>query len=132
MRVMEEINIRIKEYVAARKLNGTSLARELDFSPVSVNQWLSGKRKVSWEFVQAILNNDEKLSSDWLTRGRGEMYESGTNSNESSTQITRELADAKVKMVVQEGIIDKLLKVIGGKIEDRQKFVVEKHESNVG
>lgn len=129
---MEEINVRIKEYVAARKLNGTSLARELGFSPVSVNQWLSGKRKVSWEFVQAILNNDEKLSSDWLTRGKGEMYESETNSNESSTQITRELADAKVKMVVQEGIIDKLLKVIGGKIEDRQKFVVEKHESNVG
>lgn len=129
---MEEINIRIKEYVAARKLNGTSLARELDFSPVSVNQWLSGKRKVSWEFIQAILNNDEKLSSDWLTRGKGEMYESKTNSNESSSQITRELADAKVKMVVQEGIIDKLLKVIGGKIEDRQKIIVEKYESNAG
>lgn len=132
MCVMEEINVRIKEYVAARNLNGTSLARELEMNPVSVNQWLSGKRKVSWEFVQAILNNDEKLSSDWLTRGKGEMYESKTNSNESSSQITRELADAKVKMVVQEGIIDKLLKVIGGKIEDRQKIIVEKYESNVG
>ena len=128
---MEEIITRIKEYVATRKLNGASFARELGMSSVSVNQWLSEKRKVSWEFVQAILNNDEKLSANWLTRGKGEMYEKETNSNEYSTEITKELADAKVRMLVKDGIIrelkDLILEKNNGKtgIED---FTKEKHE----
>lgn len=128
---MEEIITRIKEYVAARKLNGASFARELGMSSVSVNQWLSEKRKVSWEFIQAILNNDEKLSANWLTRGKGEMYAKEINSNEYSTEISNELANAKVKMLVQEGIIkelkDMILEKNNGKESDKNKFVNEHH-----
>ncbi len=127
---MEDIISRIKAYMDSKHLSGTSLARELDMSAVSVNQYLSGKRKVSWEFVSNLLNYDKGLSSEWLTRGIGEMYSS--NSNEPTPRLTRELADAKVKILVQEGIIDKLLNVIGGKIADRSEIVTEKYESNVG
>lgn len=130
--IMEEVITRIKEYVAKRKLNGASLARELGMSSVSVNQWLSEKRKVSWEFVQAILNNDERLSAEWLTRGKGEMYVSQINSNEYNKEISNELADAKVKMLVQEGIIDRLSKIIENKIDNKQEFVKEKWEGKLG
>ena len=130
---MEEINARIKEYVAVGKLNGASFARKLKMNPVSVNQWLTGKRKVSWEFVQAILDNDKELSSDWLTRGIGKMYEDKNNSNESNLQITRELADAKVKILIQEGIIDRLSKILENRIDtNNNTFVKEKYEQKLG
>lgn len=128
---MEEIITRIKEYVAARKLNGASFARELGMSSVSVNQWLSEKRKVSWEFVQAILNNDEKLSANWLTRGIGEMYAKEINSNECNQEISNELADAKMKMLIKDGIIrelkDMILEKNKCKEDEKDKFVNEHH-----
>lgn len=128
---MEEIITRIKEYVAARKLNGASFARELGMSSVSVNQWLSEKRKVSWEFVQAILNNDEKLSANWLTRGIGEMYAKEMNSNEYNQEISNELADAKMKMLIKDGIIrelkDMILEKNKCKEDDKDKFINEHH-----
>lgn len=128
---MEEIITRIKQYVTARKLNGASFARELGMSSVSVNQWLSEKRKVSWEFVQAILNNDEKLSANWLTRGKGEMYAKETNSNEYNKEISNELADAKMKMLIKDGIIkelkDMILEKNNGKEADKDKFINEHH-----
>ena len=130
-RVMEEIITRIKEYVAARKLNGASFARELGMSSVSVNQWLSEKRKVSWEFIQAILNNDEKLSANWLTRGIGEMYAKEINSNEYNQEISNELADAKMKMLIKDGIIrelkDMILEKNKCKEDDKDKFINEHH-----
>lgn len=128
---MSEIITKIKEYMAVKNLSGTSFAKGLGISAVTVNQYLSGKRRVPWEFIQSILDYDEKLSSEWLTRGKGEMY-GDANSNESSEQITRELADAKVKVLVQEGLIDKLLNIIGDKVGDKQKLVSEKYESRVG
>lgn len=128
---MEEIITRIKEYVAARKLNGASFARELGMSSVSVNQWLSEKRKVSWEFVQAILNNDEKLSANWLTRGIGEMYAKETDSNEYNQEISNELADAKMKMLIKDGIIrelkDMILEKNKCKEDEKDKFINEHH-----
>lgn len=128
---MEEIITRIKEYVAARKLNGASFARELGMSSVSVNQWLSEKRKVSWEFVQAILNNDEKLSANWLTRGIGEMYAKEMNSNEYNKEISNELADAKMKMLIKDGIIrelkDMILEKNKCKEDEKDKFINEHH-----
>lgn len=128
---MEEIITRIKEYVAARKLNGASFARELGMSSVSVNQWLSEKRKVSWEFVQAILNNDEKLSANWLTRGVGEMYAKEINSNEYNQEISNELADAKMKMLIKDGIIrelkDMILEKNKCKEDEKDKFINEHH-----
>lgn len=130
-RVMEEIITRIKEYVAARKLNGASFARELGMSSVSVNQWLSEKRKVSWEFIQAILNNDEKLSANWLTRGIGEMYAKEINSNEYNQDISNELADAKMKMLIKDGIIrelkDMILEKNKCKEDEKDKFINEHH-----
>lgn len=128
---MEEIITRIKEYVAARKLNGASFARELGMSSVSVNQWLSEKRKVSWEFVQAILNNDEKLSANWLTRGIGEMYAKEINSNEYNQEISNELADTKMKMLIKDGIIrelkDMILEKNKCKEDEKDKFINEHH-----
>ena len=127
---MEDIISRIKTYMASKELTGSSLARKLSISSVTVNQYLSGKRKVSWEFVSALLDYDKELSSEWLTRGIGDMIIA--NSNESEPQITRELADAKVKMLVQEGIIDKLLGLIGRKMEGSQEVITQKHERMLG
>lgn len=107
---MEEIIGRIREYMTLKKLTGSSLAKELNMSSVSVNQWLSGKRKPSWEFISAILNLDKSISSEWLTRGEGVMMKE--DSNESSCSEMKELSEMKVKMLVQEGVIKELRAII--------------------
>lgn len=129
---MDDIINRLKAYLAAKKLSGTALGKEVGRSPVTVNQYLSGRRQsVPCDFIADVLAHYPDLSAEWLTRGVGDMI-IVPNSNESVQKITRELADAKVKMIVQEGVIDKLLKVIGGKIGDNQYIEAKTLKSDVG
>ena len=66
------------------------------------------------------------LSADWLLRGKGTMfYEEDKPTDEA---LLKELAEAKVKLLVQEGITkelrDMLLEKNNGKIvEDRKSLV---------
>lgn len=113
---MNDILTRIKEYVEVKKLNGASLARSLNMRPVTVNQYLSSKRAVSWEFVQSLLVFDEELSAEWLTRGKGDMFEATLSSNEDRAKLMKELADLKIEILVQKGITDKLCKIVEGRI----------------
>ena len=41
---------------------------------MTVNQYLNGERKFSFEFVQAILKRYPELSAEWLIKGEGDMY----------------------------------------------------------
>ncbi len=114
---MDNVLIRIKEYAKAKKLSGASLARTIGMKPVSVNQYLSGKRAVSWEFIRSLLASDDGLSAEWLTRGKGDMFKDNTYSNEDTAKLLKELADLKIEMLVQKGIADKLCKIVEAKIE---------------
>lgn len=113
---MNDILTRIKEYVKIKKLNGASLARVINMRPVTVNQYLSNKRAVSWEFVQSLLASDEELSAEWLTRGKGNMFEATATSNEDNAKLMKELADLKIELLVQKGITDKLCKIVEARI----------------
>lgn len=125
---MDDINTRIKQYMEIRKLSGASLAREIGMASVTVNQYVSGKRKISWEFILSILNNDKRLSAEWLTRGKGKMYENGSNSNESDEKTTKELAEAKLQMLVKDGIIKELREMI----LEKNQGVSDERKSTVG
>lgn len=110
---MEEIISRIKEYIDYRKISVRAFAKEIgDMSPQTVGQYLNGKRSsVSLEFVYKILKADERLSAEWLLRGRGDMYKIDSN------EYTKELAAMKVRMLAQDGVIDRLTKIIESRMQ---------------
>ena len=55
-------------------LSKSSFAREINLKQMTVNQYLNGERKFSFEFVQAILKRYPELSAEWLIKGEGDMY----------------------------------------------------------
>lgn len=125
---MEEILERIKHYMEVEKLNGASLGRLIGMSTQTVNQYLSHKRGISLEFIVSILNNCDKMSSEWLLRGRGEIYVR-KDSNEYIRQLEKELADVKVENLVQKGVTEKLCKIIEEKMNVSSS---DKEKRNIG
>ena len=125
---MKGLRERINEIKDYYRLSNRKFATTLGTKPAATNNYLNGTKEPSMEFVDAILSKYVDVSADWLLRGKGSMFYNDEPSNE---EITKELADAKVKILVQEGIIDKLSKIIENKI-DGQTFVKEKWDQKLG
>ena len=77
------------------------------------------------EFVDRILSTYVDVSAEWLLRGVGSMFKEDKPTDEA---LLKELADMKVKLLVQEGITkelrDMLLEKNNGKIAEERKSLV--------
>ena len=72
---MEEILIeRIKTFVKAEKLSVNALSKVIKMNQATINNYFIRSRKLSFEFIAAILTAYPTLSAEWLLRGTGEMY----------------------------------------------------------
>ena len=126
---MEELVRRINEIREHYKLSGRALAAKLDTKYTTINNYLNGTKDPSAEFLRRLKSTFLDISTDWLLVGEGSMLKENKQTDE---EITRELADAKVKMLVKDGIIRELKDLIlekNSKVTDRDEFIREKHES---
>ena len=118
----DRINV-IRDYY---RLSNRGFAEAIGAKPAATNNYLNGTKEPSLEFVDKILSTYIDVSADWLLRGKGTMfYEEDKQTDEA---LLKELAEAKVKLLVQEGITkelrDMLLEKNNGKIvEDRKSLV---------
>lgn len=64
---------RVKEVLRAKSRSVREFAELIGVKQVTLNQQLSGDRKLSLDIVQSILNSFEDISSEWLLRGEGDM-----------------------------------------------------------
>lgn len=53
----------------------------------TVNNYMNGSRKVSYEFVEAIARTFGDINSEWLLTGEGEMIKSDSISGDSLSLI---------------------------------------------
>lgn len=119
---MEEITKRlniIKEYY---KLSGSGLAKELGENTTSVNCYFSGSTRPASGFLFKLLNAYPSISAEWLMRGKGNMLLCDTTP--ASNDTTKELADAKLAMLVKDGIIRELRDMV----LEKTKIVSQKFE----
>lgn len=72
--------------------NTSAFAKAIGIQQVTFNNYISGKRKLSLEAVESILNAFQTLSAEWLLRGEGEMLMASTG----DTQRVVEVEPAKV------------------------------------
>lgn len=103
---MSDIRERLNELKSYYKLSGSALAKRADVNTTSVNCFLSGKSSPSYDFLSKLLDAFPSVSAEWLLRGKGNMLIEAKSEVES--QIAKELADAKTKLLVQEGITKEL------------------------
>lgn len=130
---MEELVKRINEVKDYYRLSGRALAIKLDMKYTTINNYLNGTKDPSAEFLVRLKSTFLDISADWLLVGEGSMLKDKNLSNE---EITKELADAKVKMLIKDGIIKELKDLIleknNGELPIKDEIVKEKHEVLVG
>ena len=122
---MEEIKNRINEVKDYYRLSNRGFATEIGTKPAATNNYLNGTKEPTLEFVMAILSKYVDISADWLLKGEGEMFKQIAPTDE---KLMREVADLKMKLMVQQGITKELREMIleknNGQIPDERKSLV--------
>lgn len=122
---MEEIKNRINEVKDYYRLSNRGFAAAIGTKPAATNNYLNGTKEPSLEFVMAILSKYIDISADWLLKGEGDMFKQDKPTDE---KLMREVADLKMKLMVQQGITKELREMIleknNGQIPDERKSLV--------
>lgn len=122
---MEGLRDRINEIRDHYRLSNRGFAEAVGAKPAATNNYLNGTKEPSLEFVDRILSTYVDVSAEWLLRGIGSMFKEDKPTDEA---LLKELAEMKVKLLVQEGITkelrDMLLEKNNGKIAEERKSLV--------
>jgi phage repressor protein C with HTH and peptisase S24 domain len=81
------VNQRLKAFLKAKKITVNALSKKLDMPQVTVNNYILGKRKVSFELMERMAAKYPDLSTAWLLTGEGPMF--NDKDSDSSSIITR-------------------------------------------
>lgn len=65
---------RVKCLINEKARSVREFAEKIGVKQVTLNQQISGDRKLSLDFVFSILNSFPDISAEWLLRGKGNMY----------------------------------------------------------
>jgi transcriptional regulator with XRE-family HTH domain len=84
---------RIKLLIKSKNISQSELARKLDVTRGSVNQWLSGKQVPGHKPLMKIFELFPDVSSDWLLLGRGEMSIENKFSGSDNSFLKKQLMD---------------------------------------
>lgn len=122
---MDGLRDRINEVRDHYRLSNRGFAEAVGAKPAATNNYLNGTKEPSLEFIDRILSTYVDVSAEWLLRGVGSMFKEDKPTDEA---ILKELADMKVKLLVQEGITkelrDMLLEKNNGKIAEERKSLL--------
>lgn len=122
---MEGLRDRINEVRDHYRLSNRGFAEAVGAKPAATNNYLNGTKEPSLEFVDRILSTYVDVSAEWLLRGIGSMFKEDKPTDEA---LLKELAEMKVKLLVQDGITkelrDMLLEKNNGKIAEERKSLV--------
>ena len=99
------LNHRIKLLIKSKNISQSELARKLDVTRGSVNQWLSGKQVPGHKPLMKMFELFPDISADWLLLGRGEMSIADKFSGSDNSFLKKQLMDQAEKM----GLYEKLL-----------------------
>lgn len=67
---------RIKKVLGERGVSVNALAKMIDLPQTTVNNYISGKRRVSFELVASVAKAFPDINQNWLITGEGEMLAS--------------------------------------------------------
>lgn len=109
---MEELVERINKIREYKGLTGKALSDEIGMKYSTMNNYLNGNQDPTVPFLMRILDKYPDVSAEWLMRGEGAMIKKKSMEDE----LTKELADLKVKLLVSEGVTKKLAEIVQGRV----------------
>lgn len=115
---MAEIKDRLNEIKDYYRMSNRAFGDAVGQKPAATNNYMNGTKEPSLGFISKVLSTFMDISAEWLMRGDGPMLIKERGLSDGS--IAKELAEIKVKLLVQEGITKELRDIIleknGGKI----------------
>nr|WP_289622464.1 XRE family transcriptional regulator [Bacteroides intestinalis] len=100
---------RIKEVIAYYKLTDRAFAIKCGIKQNTLSRQLNGVSEISVPTINAILDNYDDISAEWLLRGKGEMLISANQSKDENTERISRLVDT---IATLQGTINEQLKTI--------------------
>lgn len=123
---------RIKEVIAYYKLTDRAFAIKCGIKQNTLSRQLNGVSEISVPTINAILDNYDDISAEWLLRGKGEMLISANQSKDENTERISRLVDT---IATLQGTINEQLKTIQALQERERKLSGElammKNERNI-
>lgn len=100
MEILERIQELIK--VKCGERGETSFSKIVGIPQVTLNNYVKGRRGISYEVINAILSAFPEVSAEWLLRGEGEMLKSSSTTIDVSKYLD-EIEVLKTKVAKLEG-----------------------------
>ena len=100
---------RIKEVIAYYKLTDRAFAIKCGIKQKTLSRQLNGVSEISVPTINAILDNYDDISAEWLLRGKGEMLISANQSKDENTERISRLVDT---IATLQGTINEQAKTI--------------------
>ena len=97
---------RIKLLIKSKNISQSELARMLDVTRGSVNQWLSGKQVPGHKPFMKMFELFPDISADWLMLGRGEMSIENKSSGSDNSFFKKQLLDQAEMMTLYKKLLD--------------------------
>lgn len=109
-----EILSRINELIIALNLTSRAFAIACGIKYTTLNNYLTGRRAVGYDSIDAILRNFPNVSAEWLMRGDGPMFKS---------EITSQSNDRLNKLIATIGEMQSI-------VEEKQKAIDDLQAEN--
>lgn len=123
---------RIKEIIAYSKLSDRAFAIKCGIKQNTLSRQLGGVSEISVSTVNAILDNYEEISAEWLLRGKGTMFiqkeesEPGLDKLKSIVYTIANLQDEiNEKTILTQRLLEENQKLKG-------ELAMLKNERNIG
>ena len=107
---------RIKSILNDNQISIAAFAKMIGMLQVTCNRQIRGDQAVSLAMIEGFLHVFPDISAEWLLRGEGEMYKSGSGSAQVEATITPSQDESiwKAKYEAIKECYDTLVSTIGG------------------
>ena len=108
---METIK-RINELIIALNLSSRAFAIACNIKYSTLNNYMTGRRAVGLDTIQAILQGFPNVSAEWLMRGDGPMFKSEITSQSDDRVLLLTSTIGEMQNIIEEkqALIDTLMK----------------------
>lgn len=114
MEILERIQKLIKEKCGER--GETSFSKIVGIPQVTLNNYVKGRRGISYEVIEAILTAFPEVSAEWLLRGEGEMLKTSSALATTDVDVSKyvnEIENLKREVAKLEGQNELLREQLG-------------------
>ena len=124
---------RIKQIIAFYKLTDRAFAIKCGIKQNTLSRQLSGVSEISIPTINAILDNYDDISAEWLIRGKGEMLISANKQETESTERISMLVDTITTLQKTINEKTKTVQLLEEKLRKVEgELAMLKNERNIG